>query len=58
MLGTTKTKEEIIYELLLSLNKGNTGYVGDRVEYALEQYRDLERYYKTCKNLDRRDSNV
>lgn len=34
-----KTKEEIIYELVLSLNKGNYGW--DRVETAISQYNKL-----------------
>ena len=33
-----KTKEEIIFELLLSLNKGNSGYIDDRIYKAIEQY--------------------
>jgi hypothetical protein len=37
----TKTREEIIYELLLSLNKGNTGPVDNRIYYALDQYKQL-----------------
>ena len=36
-----KTKEEIIYELLLSLNKGNNGYYADRVYAAIYQYNQL-----------------
>lgn len=36
-----KTKEEIIYELLLSINRGNTGYCADRVDLAITQYNYL-----------------
>lgn len=36
-----KTKEKIIYELLLSLNHGNTCYALDRVYYATKQYNEL-----------------
>lgn len=36
-----KTKEEIIYELLLSLNNGNTGCADNRVEFAIAQYDSL-----------------
>lgn len=38
-----KTKEEIIYELLISLNRGNSGYVGERVQNAIDQYQKLVR---------------
>lgn len=41
MTNLKKTKEEIIYEILLSLNKGGRGYVEDRVEDAIEQYEEL-----------------
>lgn len=41
MTNLNKTKAEIIFELLLSLNKGNTSYSGDRVELAIRQYYDL-----------------
>ena len=37
----TKTKEQIIYELLLSLNRGNTGFADNRPLYAIEQYYEL-----------------
>ena len=37
----TKTKEEIIYELLLSLNNGDSGYIDRRVDYAIQQYEQL-----------------
>ena len=36
-----KTKEEIIYELLLSLNRGNSGYIDGRPRCAIEQYEQL-----------------
>jgi hypothetical protein len=36
-----KTKEEIIFELLKSLNQGNSGYVDGRIDKAIEQYDDL-----------------
>jgi hypothetical protein len=35
------TKEEIILKLLFSLNAGNSGYIDDRVVYAIEQYERL-----------------
>ena len=38
-----KTKEEIIYELLISLNQGNCGYSGDRVQEAIDQYQKMVR---------------
>lgn len=38
-----KTKEEIIYELLLSLNRGNSGCASDRVHEAINQYQKLVR---------------
>lgn len=41
MTNLHKEKEEIIYELLLSLNNGNTCYVNDRVRLAINQYDDL-----------------
>jgi len=36
-----KTKEEIIYELVLSLNKGDSYYIDERVNVAMEQYDKL-----------------
>lgn len=36
-----KTKEEIIYELLISLNRGNSGYAYERVQKAIDQYQKL-----------------
>lgn len=41
MTNLNKTKEEIIYEILLSLNKGNCGYSDDRVRLAIQQYNSL-----------------
>lgn len=35
------TKQTIVFELLLSLNKGNSGNVKERVEIALVQYEQL-----------------
>lgn len=43
-MSLNKTKEEIIYELVLSLNKGNSGYVDQRVDYAIKQYEQLVKY--------------
>ena len=36
-----KTREDIIYELLLSLNEGNCGDIENRVDYAIMQYEQL-----------------
>lgn len=36
-----KTKEEIIYELVLSLNKGDSYYIDERVNVAMGQYDKL-----------------
>lgn len=41
MTNLNKTKEEIIYELLISLNNGNNGYSNHRLMYAIEQYDQL-----------------
>ena len=41
MTNTGKTKAEVILELVVSLNKGNSGYVDERVRYAREQYEEL-----------------
>lgn len=35
------TKEEIILQLVLSLNHGNSCYIHDRVGYAIDQYEQL-----------------
>lgn len=36
-----KSREEIIYELLLSLNQGDSGYYDERVGIAISQYNAL-----------------
>ena len=41
MTNLNKEREEVIYELLLSLNNGNTGHSSARVELAINQYNDL-----------------
>lgn len=41
MTNLNKTKEEIIYELLLSLNRGDSSYITDRAMWAEHQYRQL-----------------
>ena len=44
MTNLHKTKEQIIYEIMLSLNNGNCGYLYDdgeatpRIDLAIEQY--------------------
>ena len=38
------TKEEIILQLVLSLNRGNSGGAYDRVGYAVAQYDRLVTY--------------
>lgn len=35
------TKEEIILQLVCSLNAGDSGYINDRVSYAVRQYEQL-----------------
>lgn len=35
------TKEEIVLQLVCSLNTGDSGYISDRVRYAIEQYGQL-----------------
>ena len=35
------TKEEIILQLVLSLNRGDTGGAYDRVSYAVRQYEQM-----------------
>lgn len=35
------TKAKIIIDLVCSLNKGNSGYIDERVRYAIEQYNKL-----------------
>lgn len=41
MTNLGKTKAEIIVELVLSLNKGDSYYIDERVNVALEQYNKL-----------------
>lgn len=41
MTNTGKTKAEIILDLVISLNYGNSGYIAERVRYATEQYDKL-----------------
>jgi len=36
-----KTREDIIYEILISLNQGNSGDINNRIQYAIEQYEEL-----------------
>ena len=43
MTNLSKTREEIIYELVLSLNNGDCSYIGDRVEIAIRQYDEFVR---------------
>lgn len=35
------TKAKIIVELVCSFNAGDSGYINDRVHYAIEQYEQL-----------------
>lgn len=41
MTNLNKEREEIIYELLLSLNKGQSCFADERVRLAIAQYDDL-----------------
>lgn len=41
MTNLGKTKAEIIVELVLSLNKGDSYYIDERVNIAVEQYDKL-----------------
>lgn len=41
MTNLNKTKEEIIYELLISLNNGNNATIYERLKYAKVQYSQL-----------------
>ncbi len=43
MTNTGKTKAEVILDLVLSMNKGNSGYSNDRVADACYQYQQLVR---------------
>ena len=44
-------KEEIIMQLLISLNQGDSGYISDRVRYATEQYEQLRKNGITSDNF-------
>lgn len=41
MTNLGKTKAEVILDLVISLNRGNSGYIDERVRYATEQYDKL-----------------
>lgn len=41
MTNLDKTREQLIFELVLSLNNGNTGYTNDRVKTAICQFEQL-----------------
>ena len=41
MTNLNKSKEQIIYELLISMNNGNNACYDDRLQYAIEQYEQL-----------------
>jgi hypothetical protein len=41
MTNLNKTREEIIYELVLSLNKGDSYYAMQRIDFAIDQYNQL-----------------
>ena len=41
MTNLNKTREEIIYEIVLSLNSGNISYPKERVRIAIDQYNVL-----------------
>ena len=61
MTNLGKTREEIIYELLLSISKGNVGYYGakPKVNLATEYYKELEEkgiVYEVEDKLDEKDS--
>lgn len=43
MTNIGKTKAEVIVELVLSMNRGNSGYINGRVDDAICQYRQLVR---------------
>ena len=45
-----KNKEEMIFQLLLSLNADGAGFVENRLDKAIKQYDQLLNYYKTGKN--------
>lgn len=57
-----KTREDIIYEILISLNQGNCGDIENRVHYAIKQYEQLiekviEHEITEIKNRNGEDSN-
>lgn len=35
------TKADIILDLIMSMNRGNSGYISERPRYAIEQYQQL-----------------
>jgi hypothetical protein len=41
MTNTGKTRAEVILDLVLSMNRGNSGYINDRVVEAIAQYQQL-----------------
>lgn len=41
MTNLNKTKEQIIYELLISMNNGDNACYDDRLQYAMKQYEQL-----------------
>ena len=41
MTNIGKTKAEIIFDLVLSMNRGGCGTIADRPYYAIEQYERL-----------------
>lgn len=43
MTNTGKTRAEIILELVVSMNRGNSDYINDRVASAIYQYDQLVR---------------
>lgn len=55
MTNLNKTREEIIYELVLSLNNGNVSYTDTRMELAIKQYNQLVQN-GIIKNIDKTDS--
>ena len=52
------SKEELIIQLLISLNQGNSGYIQDRVRYAIEQYDELVREGIISKPLTRKEKEI
>ena len=41
MTNTRKTKAEVILELVLSMNRGNSGSIESRPRFAEQQYKEL-----------------